>query len=394
MKRFIAVMLVFVLLFSLASCKNGSVSDITNESEDNTSTTRQEQGEVIKIGVFEKQSGDYAVGAKQSILGLKYANEILPEIEIGDKKYAVKLDVAEFSVSDDSIRQAAQKLADDGVSVVIGSFDNGILSQAVDIFEEAGIPVICPDGCPLELADNFENVFTFTNDDYEMAQKSASYAVDKIMARKALIISKLGDISSQSQALFFKEAFEALGGSAKILTTEDEIDFASEISSYGLVYAPVSQYYASDIINECEAAGANVSILGGRSWDSAATLSKIEVVTFPVYTYSHLGIDASSQFSKEFSFWISNDKDLEYMNAGSTTVSTTSVLSYDAYMLFATSVINAGSALPQDIISQIKKIEYNGETGKIAFDENTRNKFRASALKKADLYSDTFYEIK
>lgn len=390
MKRFTALMLALIILFTLTSCKNGLGLNDTSLTEENESAAQPGQSDVIKIGVFEKQSGDYAAGAKQSILGLKYANEVLPEIEIGDKKYAVKLDIAEFSVSDESIRQAAQKLADDGVSVVIGSFDNDNLSGVADIFENAGIPVICPYGCPVKISDNFENVFSFTEDDYEAAQKSASFAFEQLMARKVLIIPKLGDDSSQSQALFFKEAFESLGGGAKIITFEDEIDFASDISSYDLIYAPVSQCYAPYIIYECEAANANVPILGGRSWDSAATLSEIENLTFPVYAYSHCNINRSTQFAGEFSAWISNDKDLEYMNAGSSIVSAASVLSYDAYMLFVTSVINAGSAEMQDIISQIKKIEYTGETGKIAFDENSRNKFRTSALKKFDLSFGTF----
>ncbi len=390
MKKIIAMTLVLILLFTLVSCKSSPVSDNTNETEEINSATQQEQSNIIKIGVFEKQTGDYAIGSKQSILGLKYANEVLPEIEISDETYKIKLDVAEFSASDDSVRQAAQKLVSDGVSVIIGSFDNGILSEVCDIFESAGIPVICPSGCSVKILENYKTVFSFTKDDFEQAQESAKYAFDNIMARKAVVISKLGDYISQTEALYFKECFEALGASAKILTFEDEINFAYEISGYDLIYAPVSQYYASDIINECESANAKISILGGSAWDSAATLEKNENVAFPVYTYSHCGIDTSSQFITDFSAWISNDKDLEYMNSGNSNAATASVLSYDAYMLFANSVVNAGSVQTQDIISQIKKIEYSGETGKISFDENARNKFRTSALKKADTYTGIF----
>ena len=45
--------------------------------------------DVVKVGVFEPASGDNGAGGKQEVLGIEYANSIVPTVTVGGKEYKV-----------------------------------------------------------------------------------------------------------------------------------------------------------------------------------------------------------------------------------------------------------------------------------------------------------------
>ena len=65
MKKFFALMLALVMSLSLVAC-GGSSSDSSDAAED----TATESAKVVKIGVYEPQTGDNGAGGKQEILGM------------------------------------------------------------------------------------------------------------------------------------------------------------------------------------------------------------------------------------------------------------------------------------------------------------------------------------
>lgn len=392
MKKIVAAVLALLIVFSFASC----IKTKPEESPDEITTTdisQPENGNVIKIGVFDSSDTNYALGLKQYLLGIKYANKVFPEIEIAEEKYKIKLEIV-FAGSDvQTARSQAQKLADSSVSAVIGSFDNNLLSSVCDIFEKANIPVICPYGCSIQVQEAYNNVFSFCSDDYDQAVKCANYAYNSIMSRNVLVLSHLGDNTSQSQAYYFKEAFEALGGKATVKAFEDEIDINSKTADYNMIYAPVTQYYASKIISECEASQLSLSVLGGSLCDNEITLEKGGKRSFPVYTYSYLTTNSNSEFYKDFSAFISSDKDNEISNGGNNSVATSCVLSFDAYMLAVNAIIEANSYDAGSLLNAIKQMDFNGESGYISFDETGKNKLTPSCLKKADSYYNIWKQV-
>ena len=65
MKKIIALLLAAVMVMCLfAGCASSG-------------------SKVIKIGVFEPQSGDNGAGGKQEMLGMQYANHMTPTVDIG-----------------------------------------------------------------------------------------------------------------------------------------------------------------------------------------------------------------------------------------------------------------------------------------------------------------------
>ena len=83
MKKFLAMMLALVMALSLVAC--GEQGD-SQKGDDSASGDK-----VVKIGVFEPQSGDNGAGGKQEILGMQYANKMIRTVTIGGEEYKVEL---------------------------------------------------------------------------------------------------------------------------------------------------------------------------------------------------------------------------------------------------------------------------------------------------------------
>ena len=50
---------------------------------------------MVRIGVYEPQTGDNGAGGKQEILGMQYANYVQPTVDIGGTTYDVQLEIVD-----------------------------------------------------------------------------------------------------------------------------------------------------------------------------------------------------------------------------------------------------------------------------------------------------------
>ena len=116
MKKLLSLTLALAMVFAL--CSFGAVAYADNP--------------VVKIGVFEPQSGDNGAGGKQEVLGMQYANSLTPTVEIDGTTYDVELVYADNASSNDKAPTAAQTLISSGVSVVLGSYGSGVSIAAGD----------------------------------------------------------------------------------------------------------------------------------------------------------------------------------------------------------------------------------------------------------------------
>ena len=125
---------------ALAACGGSSGGSSSGGSSGGGAAASGEK--VVKIGVFEPQSGDNGAGGKQEVLGMQYANAKTPTVTVGDKTYEVKLEIADNESSNDKAVSAATQLVSAGSAVVLGSYGSGVSIAGSDTFGDAGIPVI------------------------------------------------------------------------------------------------------------------------------------------------------------------------------------------------------------------------------------------------------------
>ena len=130
MKKAIALLLALVMVFALCACGGGDKGTADNGEK------------VVKIGVFEPASGDSGAGGKKEMLGMQYANQETPTVEIGGETYKVELVYSDNGSDSAKAVSAASKLVNEKVSLVLGSYGSGVSIAASDTFKQAGIPAI------------------------------------------------------------------------------------------------------------------------------------------------------------------------------------------------------------------------------------------------------------
>ena len=237
MKKVIALVLAFVMVFALCACGGSS---------DNAANAPAESGEkVVKIGVFEPQTGDNGAGGKQEILGMQYANYVQPTVEIGGEEYQVQLEIVDNRTNAENGPSAAAELIDRGVSVVLGSYGSGVSMAGGTVFQEAGVPAIGVTCTNPQVTSDCDVYFRICFLDPFQGTVHANYAVNEAGTMKAMTLAMLGSDYDQGLAYYFGEAFKALGGE---VVAENFPEATSNFVSYinlakeqgcGVIFAPV-----------------------------------------------------------------------------------------------------------------------------------------------------------
>lgn len=377
MKKFFALMLALVMALGLVAC-GGSGSSGASDAK------------VVKIGVYEPQSGDNGAGGKQEILGMQYAHSVAPTVDIGGETYNVELVIVDNESSNDKAVGAASQLISKGVSVVLGSYGSGVSIAASDTFKNAGVPAIgvtCTN--PAVTAGNTHYFRACFLDPFQ-GPVLANYATGNLGVKKAYVLSKLGDDYSGGLASYFAEAFEALGGEVvKAEFPEGNSDFTSYITTAvnegcGVFFSPVSTEAAQLIINQAASQGMKMPLLAGDTWDSNVILdaAKGKDVQVAVTTFYADGTDPD--FEKGIKEWINADSTNLKNNNGNDTLAAVSVMGYDAYMLALEAVKAAGSTDSKAVMAALPTVAYDGVTGHIEFDENGDAIVKTAYVKVAD----------
>jgi len=98
----------------------------------------------IYIGVYEPQSGSNGAGGKQEVIGMQYANSLIPSITVGGKTYPIELVIVDNESDDNKAVSAASEIVNKGACVALGSYGSGVSIAAAETFYNAGVPAI---GC-------------------------------------------------------------------------------------------------------------------------------------------------------------------------------------------------------------------------------------------------------
>jgi branched-chain amino acid transport system substrate-binding protein len=336
-------------------------------------------GNVIKIGVYEPSSGDNGAGGKQEVLGIEFANTVANTVEIGGKTYTIELEIVDNESSNDKGPSAAAALVSAKCSVVIGSYGSGVSIAASDVFKNAGIPVIGASCTNPQVTLGNTHYFRVCYLDPFQGTVLANFAVDEFGAKKAYILTKLGDDYSVGLGNYFKEAFTKLGGSViEESFAEGNSDFTAYLTTAAnngadVIFAPTSTEAASLIIGQSVSQGIDIPLLAGDTWDSSVILDAAKGSDQKVFvsTFFDEGDDsaAGSKFVTDFKAWLNANPAKLANNGGNDIVAAVSALGYDAYMVALEAIKAAGSADPKAINDALWNVKYTGVTGDIAFDE-------------------------
>ena len=130
--------------FSFVKVQSVENNDTQGTPVDYKDTGIAIDGNTIKIGVYEPQSGNNGPGGKQEVLGIQYANSLKPSITVNGVEYKIELDSQDNGSDDTTGKTAAAKLVSDKCLIVLGSYGSGVSIAAADTFAAAAVPAI---GC-------------------------------------------------------------------------------------------------------------------------------------------------------------------------------------------------------------------------------------------------------
>ncbi|MGI5977121.1 MAG: ABC transporter substrate-binding protein [Candidatus Limivicinus sp.] len=370
MKKVFALVLALVMVFALCAC--GQEAAPAGEAAPAESADGKP---VVRVGVYEPQTGDNGAGGKQEILGMQYGNYVQPTVDINGVEYDVQLEIVDNRTSAENGPSAAAELVNRDVSIVLGSYGSGVSIAGGSVFEDAGVPAIgvtCTNpqvtsGCSVYHRICFLDPFQGT--------VLANYAYKELGVKKAYTLAMLGSDYDQGLVYYFSEAFKKLGGE---VVSEDFPEATANFVSYinnaksagaGVIFAPVSTNYAQLIIEAAAAQSYPGEVLGSDTWDNNMVVesSRDKDIRLKITTFYQEG--GNPEFDEGIKAWINEDSNAFTNNGGNDMVSAVTVMGYDAYFVALEAIKAAGSTDPADVLAALPGVVYEGVSGHIEFDE-------------------------
>ena len=370
MKKFFALMLALAMSLSLVAC-GGSSSGSSDAAED----TATDSAKVVKIGVYEPQTGDNGAGGKQEILGIEYAHSLFPTVEIGGETYDVQLEIVDNRTTPENGPSAAAELINRDVSIVLGSYGSGVSIAGGAVFQEAGMPALGTSCTNPQVTADCDVYFRLAFLDPFQGTVLANYAYNELGVDTAYCLGMLGSDYDQGLLFYFQEAFEALGGTVKSEEfPEGTANFVSYVNNAkaagaGVIFAPVSINYAQLIVEASAAQGYDGALLGSDTWDSnkvieAATGKDIEAF---VTTFYQEG--GNPEFDAGIKEWLNANPDQMTNNGGNDMIAAVTAIGYDAYLTALEALKIAGSTDRAAVLEAMPQVSFEGVTGLIEFDD-------------------------
>ena len=344
--------------------------------------------ETVKIGVYEPASGDNGAGGKQETLGMQYANSIAPTVEIGGTEYDVELDIVDNESSNDKGPSAASKLVGDGVSIVLGSYGSGVSIAASDIFKDAGIPALGVTCTNPQVTLGNTHYFRICFLDPFQGTVLANFASETFGAKKAYVLTKLGDDYSTGLGFYFTQAFEGLGGEVvKGEFPEGNSDFTSYITDAknqgcDVFFSPTSTEAAALTIEQAAAQGLGIPLLAGDTWDSNVILNAAKGKDVEIYVTTFYQEGGNAEFDEGMKAFINSDATNVANNGGDDTIAAVTAMGYDAYFTALEALKAAGSTDPAAVNEALWGVTYDGVSGHIEFDQENGDAIRNAAFVK------------
>lgn len=359
MKKILALVLALVMALGMVAC--GSKESGGSDEK------------VVKIGVFEPQSGDNGAGGKQEILGMQYANSLIPTVEIGGETYKVELVYADNASSNDKAPTAAQTLISSGVSIVLGSYGSGVSIAAGDTFSAARVPAVGVTCTNPQVTSDCDVYFRICFLDPFQGTVLANYAKTELGAKKAYCLSKQGDDYSGGLVNYFVQAFGAEDCVQETFPegTSDYSTYITNAQNQGcdVFFSPVSTEAAAQIIAKASAQSLGMPILAGDTWDSNVILdaAKGTDVEICVTTFYQEGADPA--FDSGIKAWIKGDPTALANNGGNDELAAVTAMGYDAYNFALEAIKAAGSVDPAAVLEALPNVTVTGVTGEIALND-------------------------
>ena len=395
MKKLLAVLLAGIMALSLVACGGkGQASSTTASGE-----------KVIKIGVFEPQTGENGGGGIQEVYGIRYANMIYSTVKIGGEDYKIELFEVDNKSDKTEAVNAAQKLIAEKVSVVLGSYGSGVSIAAGEYFKEAKTPAI---GCSCtnpQVTNGNEYYFRTCFLDPFQGTVMSTYAKNHGY-NKVAVITQLGDDYSEGLGNFFVKACEKNGievvAQEKFQTNEQ--DFKAILTKIKeadpqFIFAPSSIATAPLILSQARELGITCQIGAGDTWENGTIVENAHGAAEGMVVTTFYEANPATATGEEAIFLNGNGSSANgfsnyLVSIGQPAdIPAVSALGYDAYLAAYKAIEAAGSIDGTAIRDALANLKFTGVTGDISFNADGDANKNAAYVKEVENGKFVFKEI-
>jgi branched-chain amino acid transport system substrate-binding protein len=338
-------------------------------------------GGELNVGINAEITGTIPTVGEACKVGAEIARDEINEaggVEIGGKKYTIKLFVEDNENKPDSAASAARRLiTENDVLVHIGANASSNAIPAGGVCNELETPMISPWSTNPYTTLRRPWVFRVPFIDSFQAGVNAWYAKEALGADKAAVLFDIGSDALYFQGHFFDRTFRALGGEIVAMETwttgdKDVTAQLTKIKELGAEVLYLPAYYdqvatfvpQANRVGLTPKGGGNCVIIGHDGWESPDLIplcgEDCDGIVFTTHWAVDIATEKAQAFIKEFE-----------ARTGKTPESTGG-LTYDAVYLFAEALKNCGEltgdlAMDRECIRDgLTKVEaFDGVTGKM-----------------------------
>ena len=263
----------------------------------------------------------------------------------------------------------------EGVSLVLGSYGSGVSIAGGPKFDEGGIAAVGVTCTNPNVTAGNDYYFRICFLDPFQGTVLANFAKDKFGAQVAYCLGESGNEYDQGLIAFFKQAFEAAGGT--VITdsfptnNSDFTSYLNKAKSEGadVIFTPVSIAYATQIIAQADSLGIEAAFLGSDTLDDNMVLAAAKDTSIQLYVSTFYQEGGSPEFDEGIKAYINSNADAKASNGGDDTISAVTAMGYDAYYMALEAIKAAGSSDAAAIKAAMPGVTYSGVCGDIAFDD-------------------------
>ncbi|MDB5790871.1 MAG: branched chain amino acid transporter substrate-binding protein [Massilia sp.] len=329
--------------------------------------------QVVKIGHVGPVSGPNSHLGKDNENAARMAIDELNAkgFTIDGKKVTLQL-VAEDDGSDPKQGTAvAQKLVDAKVKGVIGHLNSGTSVPASKIYNDAGIPQISPATTATQYTkQRFPGTFRVVANDAKLGGTLGKYAVETLKVKNIAVID---DRTTYGQGVATEFVKGAKGPGVRIVgkefTSATATDYTAILTSIrakkpDLVFFGGMDSVGGPMLKQMKALGIEARFMGGDGicTEALGRLAGDAVGEGKVICAEAGGVTGAEQEK------VIADFRARFKQKTGADVQLYAPYVYDAVMVMAAAMQTAKSAEPAKYLPELKKINYKGVTGQIAFD--------------------------
>jgi len=325
---------------------------------------------VIKIGHVGPISGAIAHLGKDNENGARLAVEEINAaggVKVGDKSYKLELLTGDDKADPKDGTLVAQKMIDDGVVALVGHLNSGTTIPASKLYSDANLSHISPSATAVKLTEQgFKTTFRVVARDDKQGAALANFAATNLKAKTVAVID---DRTPYGQGLadefekFAKEKGIKIVG--REFTTDKASDFNAILTKVRSMKPDVVMYGGMDatagpMAKQMRQLGMKSTLIAGDGVCSPEFI-KLAGNAADILKCSNAG-EAVEKLAKGADF-VAN-----YKKRFNTDVQVYSPYSYDAVYVIAEAIKKAGKADRASITTALRDTNYDGLTGKVAFD--------------------------